>query len=340
MAQNRTSQPAGVQAGPSDEFQELTAPYQHELLLHCYRFLGSLEDAEDALQETLLRAWRRLDTLQTQASLRAWLYKIATNVALDMIDYRKARAMVVPASAPADPQASLPAPVLEPVWLEPLPEEYLEDLSPTPEARYESRESISLAFLTLMQNLPGRQRAVLILCDALGWRAQEAAGVLELSPAAVNSALQRARATLKKVRPGLALDENRLRSDEPNAALLDRYTRAWEMADTASLTALLREDVVLSMPPLPAWYRGRDAILAFLANHLFAGQAQGRFRMMATRANGAPAFAVYQRDEQGIYRPAVLQVLDVAKDQIARMDDFIVFDERLFARFNLPKFFP
>ena len=318
-------------ANPSDEFQSLTAPYQRELMVHCYRFLGSLEDAEDALQETLLRAWRRLDTLQERSALRAWLYKIATHVALDMIDRRKSRALTVPASLPADPQAALPAPVWEPVWLEPLPEEYLEDLAPTPEARYETRESVSLAFLALLQTLPGRQRAALILCDVLDWRAQEVAGLLELSPAAVNSALQRARATLRKVQFGPGASHG----EEPPAGVLERYARAWEAADTAGLAALLREDVTLSMPPLPVWYQGRAAVLAFLAKHLFGGQA-GRFRLAATRANGAPAFAVYQADAQGAYRPAVLQALTLHGGQVARMDDFIVFDERLFQRFHLP----
>jgi RNA polymerase sigma-70 factor, ECF subfamily len=329
---DQTQPTRSVEAGFSADFQALTAPFQHELLVHCYRMVGTLEDAEDALQETLLRAWRKLDTLQAPGALRAWLYKIATHVTLDGIAYRKARGLIAPATPPADPHALLPAPLLEPVWLQPLPEE-LQDFSPTPEAQYDAHESISLAFLTLLQNLPGRQRAVLILCDALGWSAQEVAGLLDLSPAAVNSALQRARATLKRVRPQLGLDQNRLRSDEPGSDLLERYARAWETADTAGLAALLREDVILSMPPLPAWFQGRESVLAFLASHLFAGG--GRFRLLPTRANGAPAFAVYQRDEQGIYRPAVLQVLDIAGGQIARMDDFIVFDERLFSRFGL-----
>lgn len=330
---------SSLPGGVSEQFQKLTEPYQRELLVHCYRFLGSLEDAEDALQEAMLRAWRRLDTLQMQASLRAWLYKIATNVSLDMIDHRKARSLPILTSPPADPSAPLPAPLLEPVWLEPIPEEYLDPANLSPEARYEARESISLAFLTLLQTLPGRQRAALILCDVLGWKAQEAADLLELSPAAVNSALQRARASLKKQQPALAPEKTRLADDAQTADLLARYTRAWETADAASLADLLREDVVLTMPPLPAWYRGRAAILAFLAGHLFAGQAGpplARFRLIATRANGGPAFAVYQRDEQGVYRPAVLQVLTLGEGGIARMDDFLVVDDRLFKRFHLP----
>jgi RNA polymerase sigma-70 factor (ECF subfamily) len=322
----------------SDEFQHLTDPYQHELLVHSYRFLGSLDDAEDALQETLLRAWRKWDTLKSPGALRAWLYKIATHVSLDMLDHRKARSMPVLGSPPADPRDPLPAPVNEPIWFEPLPEEYLDWQNINPEAKYETRESISLAFLTVLQTLPVRQRVALILMDVLGWRAQEVADLLDVSAAAVNSALQRARATLKDHQ----LDGgfyHRVSPENPQAAaLLTRYVQAWENADSAGLVYLLREDAVLSMPPLPAWYRGRQAIKTFLDTHLFTGEALGRFRLVPTQANGSPAFAAYQRDENGIYRPGGLQVLQLAGSQIAQVDDFLAFDERLFQRFRLPVF--
>ena len=316
----------------STEFQHLVEPHQRELLVHCYRFLGSLEDAEDALQETLLRAWRRMDTLKEQASLRAWLYRIATNVCLDLIDSRKTRALVWPNSRPANPADALPGPVLEPVWLEPLPDEYLDFEHPGPEAQYDLRESVSLAFLALLQQLPGRQRAVLILRDVLGWKAQEVADLLSITPAAVNSALQRARAAFKQHPPVHTSTQSV--GDPLTARLLTRYVQAWETSDSISLLDLLREDAVLSMPPLPAWYLGRQAVVDFLARHLF--QVPGSFRLLAAQANGCPAFGVYQFSDSGDYRPSTLQVIALNQGQIARVDCFLVMDTLLFKRFGLP----
>jgi RNA polymerase sigma-70 factor, ECF subfamily len=320
----------------SNEFQDRIDPYRRELLVHCYRFLGSLEDAEDALQETWLRAWRHLDTLKEQTALRSWLYKISTRVCLDLLDVRKARTALAYKKVPSDPRAPLPAPILEPVWLEPLPEEYLDGQTSSPEARYEIHESVALAFLVVLQQLPGRQRAVLILCDVLGWKAREAAAALGLSIAAVNSALQRARTTLKEQPAYAPLSMPVQPQDTQVAALLDRYVQVWETANSAELVHLLREDSVLTMPPLPAWYRGRSAIQEFLNTHLFAGSEVGRYRLVKTRANGSPALAVYQRDPAGVYRPAVLQVLTLHEDRIARVDCFLVSEERLFSRFQLP----
>ena len=313
------------------DFEALTNPYRRELTVHCYRILGSFEDAEDALQEALVRAWRQLSSLQSPAALRAWLYKIATNVSLNMLAARQARSLP-PARLPAaDPRAPLPAPSPEALWLEPLPDEYLAGFSPGPEARLETKESVSLAFLTVLQRLPGRQRAVLILRDVLGWQAQEVAELLDASVPAVNSALQRARATLKKhPRPAAGVDQQ-------DAALLAEFVQAWEMSDAARLTALLREDAVFSMPPLPAWYHGRSAIQAFLTAQIFiAGQAGRQFRLVATRANGCPAFASYQRDAAGRYRPGALIVLTLAGAQIVQIDDFLASDNQLFFRFHLP----
>ena len=247
-------------ADPRD-FEALTGPYRRELTVHCYRILGSFEDAEDALQEALVRAWRQLSTLQSRAALRAWLYRIATNVALNMLAARQARGMP-PALVPAaDPRAPLPAPRPEALWLDPLPDEYLEGFLPGPEARLEAKESVTLAFLTVLQRLPARQRAVLILRDVLGWSALEVAEILETSVPAVNSALQRARATLKQ-QPDPAGGAAGLA--DPNPALLAEFVSAWEMADASRLTALLRADAVFSMPPLAAWFRGPEAIHAFL----------------------------------------------------------------------------
>ena len=231
-------------------FEALTNPYRRELTVHCYRILGSFEDAEDALQEALVRAWRQLSSLKSPAALRAWLYRIATNVALNMLAARKARAMPPATHAAADPHAPLPAPSPDPLWLEPLPDEYLAGFSPGPEARLEAKESVTLAFLTLLQRLPGRQRAVLILRDVLGWSALEVAELLDTSVPAVNSALQRARATLR--RPEVQAGDAATATGEPTADVLAQFVQAWEMADSARLTALLREDAILTMPPLPA----------------------------------------------------------------------------------------
>jgi RNA polymerase sigma-70 factor (ECF subfamily) len=325
-----------VAAGGQDEFEQLTNPYRRELTVHCYRILGSFEDAEDALQEALLRAWRQLDSLKSQAALRAWLYKIATHVALNMLAARKVRSMPPARHAAADPNAPLPAPSLDPIWLDPLPDEYLEGFSPGPEARIEIKQSVSLAFLTVLQQLPGRQRAVLILRDVLGWKAQEVAELLDASVPAVNSALQRARATLRRqpAQAGYALTSG---PGEQTAALLAEFVQAWEMGDARRLTALLREDAIFTMPPLPAWFRGRAAIQEFLDRHVFsAGQAGHQFRVIATRANGCPAFASYQLEEAGTYRPGALILLTITGAWIAQIDDFLPVDQRLFSRFNLP----
>jgi RNA polymerase sigma-70 factor (ECF subfamily) len=298
--------------------------------------LGSLEDAEDILQETLLRAWRRLDSFEGRGPLRAWLYKIATNASLDALERRRARALPVATYPSADPRAALPPPVTESVWLEPLPDGLVDERPDVnPEARYEAHESVSLAFLATLQNLPGRQRAVLILRDVLGWNASQVAQALEMTVVAVNSALQRARSRLKQS----GADVSRYaaaRDDEGTVSLLARYVAAWEAADSNALIALLREDAVLTMPPLPAWYRGRADIQSFLDTHLFTGQARRPLRLTATRANGSPAFAVYQADEMGVYRPAGLQVLTIQDGQISEINDFLCFDDRLFSRFGLP----
>jgi RNA polymerase sigma-70 factor, ECF subfamily len=320
-----------------DDFQRLTGPYQRELLVHCYRFLGSMEDAEDALQETLLRAWRRLDSLKEPAALRAWLYQIATHVSLDLIDRQKVRALPTDLYPPANPQDPLAAPVVDPVWLGPLPEEYLDDKSADPAARYELRESVSLAFLAVLQQLPGRQRAVLILRDVLGWSAKEVAETLSLSSAAVNSALQRARAAMGKYRQEHDLLASQKLAQGQFAALLSKYQQAWETADLDGLVALLRDDVIYNMPPLPTWYQGRVFVQSFLREYLFGGQAHGRYRLVPCQSNGSPAFAVYQRDDSGDYKLASLQILTLRQERIARIDTFLNLDRQILDKFNLPK---
>lgn len=324
-----------ARAGDQAAFARLIEPYRRELLVHCYRMLGSFEDAEDTVQETCLRAWRRLDSFAGRASFRAWCYKIATHAALDVLDRRRVRTLPTSMHPPADPRDPLPPPVPEPHWLEPLPDAFLPAESANPEALYDVRESVAFAFLAALQHLPGRQRAVLILRDVLAWHADEVADLLEMSVPAVNSALQRARATMRAL-PGMdGADMSTSTSDSHMATLLTQYVQAWEAADVQRLATLLHDDAVLTMPPVPAWYAGRDAILAFLRGHLFTGAATGRFCLVPTRANGCPAFAVYERGADGISRPAALQVLTLADNRIAAIHDFLALDDRLFARFAL-----
>lgn len=330
-----------LRAGDEAAFQRLTDKYRRELLVHCYRMLGSLDDAEDMLQETLLRAWRGLESFQGRSPVRSWLYKIATNVCLDFIASRKRRVLPNVALAAANPGDPLPGPSEELVWLEPVPDALI-DLRPSanPEAYYDARESVELAFLATLQTLPGRQRAVLILRDVLGWTASEVAELLGSSAASVNSALQRARIAMKAYRKDRKRAETTRADSEATTSLLARYVDAWQAADTKKLVALLRDDVVFTMPPLPLWYRGREAIAWFLDTQLFAGDGHGRFRVEATRANASPAFALYQRDAAGVYRFGGLHVLQIEDGQIATIDDFLGPADKLSRRFELPLALP
>ena len=327
----KTSERATTPSEAQVDFGSLTEGYRRELLVHCYRILGSLEDAEDALQETLIKAWRQFDTLRSQAALRAWLYKIATNLSLNMLASRRVRAMPTTITEAADPRAPLQAPILESVWLDPLPDEYIAGVIASPEAQYDTKESVTLAFLAALQLLPGRQRAILILRDVLGWNIEEIGGILDQSVPAVNSALQRARATLKKHYD--KREQEVVRVDEREASVLARFVRAWETSDSASLVALLREDAILTMPPLPGWYRGRDSIREFLDLRLFANK---QYRVILTRANGCHALASYQREVGGPYRPGAILLLTFEQGQIVQLDDFLALDDQLFIRFNLP----
>ncbi len=303
----------------AEAFGALTDPYRRALLVHCYRMLGSVDDAEDAVQETLIRAWNGRATFRAAISLRAWLYRIATNACLDAIERRRR-------GGPT-----------ERLGVGPFPDALLEATEPGPETRYDAHETISLAFLTTLQVLPPRQRAVLILRDVLSWRAAEVAELLELSVPAVNSALHRARTTVSSQygQPGVQRDRRpaaagRLRT------LLERYVRAWEAADVSGLVALLRDDAVVSMPPGVTVF-GRDAIGAFLAGSVFAGGT--RVRLLAINANGNPAYAIYSGPTEaarlGGY--AVL-VLDTDGDSIARMTVFA--QASLIGRFGLPAEIP
>jgi RNA polymerase sigma-70 factor (ECF subfamily) len=305
-----------------ETFDALVHPHRRELLVHCYRMLGSIDDAEDAVQEALTRAWFGRDTYIRSISLRAWLYKIATNASLNAIE-RRTRSRRAGLSVVPVPDAVLGGVT---AW------------DPGPEARYAARESISLAFLTVLQLLPPRQRAILLLRDVLSWHADEVADLLDLSVPAVNSALQRARATVRtRFAPA---GEGAVEVASPLApqlrSLLDRYVRAWEAADIAGLVRLLRDEAVLAMPPMPSVVGGK-AIGAFLADRIFAGRA-GR-QLIETEANGQPAFVAYSQPAGGGPFAAVsLLVLTVEGDRVARLDAYA--NPAIIARFGLPSALP
>jgi RNA polymerase sigma-70 factor (ECF subfamily) len=327
---------AQARQGDRDAFAAATARYRRELQVHCYRMLGSLDDAEDTVQETFLRAWRRRDSFRQRSTLRAWLYGIATNACLDALDRQKLQRRLLPqAVEPAwDPHAA-PPPASEIDWLDPYPDRLLDAVAgeqPSLDETIIAGETIELAFMVAIQLLPPRQRAVLILRDVLDWSARETAGTLGLTLIAANSALQRARETLKRHLPERRLDSA---GGTPAAAaervLLERYVEAWHRADVDSLVALLREDAKLAMPPTPAWYDGRESVRAFLVNHPL-GSGSPRHVHVPTRANRQPAFAVFLVDEQGT-RPVGVEVLRIENGAIAEIQIFR--DPRLVERFGV-----
>jgi len=323
-----------ARAGDQGAFEQLVDPYQREILVHCYRILGSFEDAEDMLQETLVRVWKHLNSFEGRSSLRAWLYKIATNTCLDALDSRRVRGLPRELYGRGDPKQPLPPPSPETIWVEPFPDELI-DGQPSiyPEAVYEVRESITLAFIAALQKLPGRQRAALLLHDVMGWTSNETAEVLDLTTIAVNSALQRARETMKQS-PQQKAASSRLNEDL--FALLKRYVAAWETADSAALIATLREDVALTMPPLPVWFGGHEDVRTFLDGFLFHGPMPFKVTLREVRANGSPAFAVYQMDSGGVYRAAALHILTIEDGEISEINDFLTFDGQLFVKLGLP----
>ena len=323
-----------ARAGDQQAFEQLVEPHRRELLVHCYRILGSFEDAEDMLQETLVRVWKRLDSFEGRSSLRAWLYKIATNACLDALDSRRVRGLPRELYAQGHPKDPLPPPAQEVIWIEPFPDA-LVDPQPNiyPEARYEVLESITLAFMAALQKLPGRQRAALLLCDVLGWSSGEAAEILDMTTAAVNSALQRARETMKQP---VTRKSTSARLNEQLSALLSRYVAAWEAADSSALVAILREDVALTMPPLPVWFGGVTDVKMFLDGYLFKDPEKMRLKLVPVQLNGSPSFAVYQLDESGIYRAAALNILTIENGEIAEINDYLSFDGQLFSKLGLP----
>jgi len=327
------------------EFSALTEPHRRELQVHCYRMLGALQDAEDLVQETLLRAWQRRETYAGRASVRVWLYKIATNLCLDTLERRKRRTLPIARQKAATLDEPIPPAFNEPIWLEPFPDTLLVADELTPEAHFSRRESISLAFLVLLQQLPPRQRAVLILRDVLDWPASEVADLLALTVPAVKSLLFRARQTLAPQTNGITVDDgldwaSTAPPDAATRALLNRYTTAWEKADIDALVTLLKEDATFSMPPIPAWYCGRDTIGGLVAKTVFSGQAQGRWRLQPTHANGQFAFGVYRVGEtggvsDGVYHAYGIQVIKLERSQIADITTFRV--PALLPKFNLPQ---
>lgn len=329
---------ARARAGDDQAFAELVEPYMRELQVHCYRILGSTHDAEDALQEALLSAWRGLRGFAEQATLRVWLYRIATNRCLDALRAVRRRSPVEPARLDVEPPE--PTQHGEVLWLEPYPDVLLEgmiDEAPGPEARYEAREAISLAFVTALQLLPPRQRAVLILRDVLGFRASEVAGILGTTQDSVKSALKRARATLRsQLADRDAHDPPPAPDSTAERAIVERLAKTWEAGDLDGIVRLLTGDVRLAMPPLPLEYHGREQAARFLRTvSLRAGRT---FRLVPTRANGQPAFGFYvlgPHDEVG--RASGLLVLTLSGQQISAITHF---DNSVLPRFGLPRMLP
>ncbi|MDR8413690.1 sigma-70 family RNA polymerase sigma factor [Nonomuraea sp. 3-1Str] len=315
----------------TDEFTRLTDPFRQELLVHCYRMLGSIHDAEDLVQETYLRAWRAYGNFEGRCSLRFWLYRIATSVCLTALEHRSRRLLpsgLGAASDDPDRPVLLAPPGTD--WMQPLPGPADDPATTDPAAIVALRGSVRLALIAALQHLPAKQRVVLILRDVLAWRAVEVADLLETTPAAVNSALQRARAHLERVAPA---EEELAEPDEPgHRALLDQYMTAFENADIAALLRLLREDIALEMPPYRTWFAGREAVGRFIAAHVFAGP--GVARMVAITANGRPALAAYLRGDDGVHHAHAVQVLTVTGTGISRIVSFN--DPGLFAAFELP----
>jgi len=328
---------ARARGGDDEAFRALTDPYRRELQVHCYRILGSLQDAEDAVQETLLSAWRGLAGFEERASLRAWLYRIATNRCLNALRDSGRRSLMATAGGPVDPPE--PTRRAEPIWLQPFPDELLEglpDRAAGPDARYETKEAVGLAFVSGLQRMPPQQRAVLVLRDVLGYRAGEVAEMLETSEASVNSALQRARAALE------AAPERPAGGTVPNSPaqrrLLDRFAEAFEVGDVDTVLALLSEDAWIRMPPEPLEYNGRPAIGEFLRTRPLWRQGE-RVRLIPTRANCQPAFAYYMPDSQAdIWRIGGIFVLTVEDEEIVEITRFG--EGGWLAWFGLPRVLP
>jgi len=321
---------AAARRGDEDAFSALVEPHRRELHAHCYRMLASLHDAEDALQETLLRAWRGLAGFDGSRPLRPWLYRIATNACLDAIAKRPARTLRLDDSAPSRPEDGPGKPLVESVWIEPYPDQHLglEDGYAAPEARYELREGVELAFVAALQHLPARQRAVLILREVLGFSAREVALSLDTTAASVNSALQRARKTVDEALPERSQQQT-LRSlgDQRLRLIVQRYVEAWESRDVERLVTVLAEDVTFSMPPFPHWWSGRDSVIEFIVS-----TGRPPLRSVLTRGAGQPAVAWYMR-RRDVWRPTSIEVLAFEGERVREITAFA--SPELFSRFGL-----
>lgn len=322
---------AAARAGDRAGFGALVAPHCSALTAHCYRLTGSLADAEDAVQDALVRAWRGLPGFEGRSSVRTWLLRIATHACLSALESRQARALPSDLGAAADPAAPPPGPLLDPVWLDPCPEPLWTSDVQGPDARYASRESVTVAFVAALQLLPPLQRAVLLLRDVLGFSAEEAADLLDTSAAAANSALQRARATLEARRDRIEDGRALAPDDEQARELLRRYVAAWESGDAAALAALLREDAVLTMPPVPAWYAGRDAVASFLGA---MWPKMGASRLRPVAVSGGLGVAAWGRAPGEVgWKPRAIHALTAGTGGLLRLDVFL--DPAVFGRFSL-----
>ncbi|GAA4563981.1 sigma-70 family RNA polymerase sigma factor [Planotetraspora kaengkrachanensis] len=324
-----------AQAGDGDAFRELTEPHRRELQVHCYRMLGSFHDAEDVLQDVLLAAWQGFGGFQGRASIRTWLYRIATNRCLNArrsASRRPAREWDVPGVEPPEPTR-----LGQVVWLEPIPDAFLADAIHVPlgpEARFEQSESVSLAFVTALQVLPPRQVAVLVLRDVLGFHAAEVAGMLDSSVESVNSALKRARAGLRRRLQAPDREPPPASGSPAEDAVVARFVSAYESADLGALVSMLTDDVFVSMPPMPLEYEGRDVVARFCTGIFGANR---RFDLVPTRANGQPAFGAYLRTPTGIRHGTGLFVLTLSGDRISAMTRF---DNDVLPWFGLPRSLP
>ncbi|MEV6067371.1 sigma-70 family RNA polymerase sigma factor [Nocardia sp. NPDC052001] len=319
----------------SAEFATRTAPFRPELLAHCYRMLGSIHEAEDLVQETMLRAWRAADRFdERRASLRTWLYRIATNACLTALEQRDRRALPSGLAGPSPVLDTSPPRHPEVPWLEPIPDGLLGNSADDPATVVAARSGVRLAFIAALQFLPARQRAVLILRDVLAWSAAEVAELLDTSPAAVNSALQRAHAHLEEVAPMLDQMSESLSPDE--RATVDRYMHAFGNADMRALAELLRDDAVMEMPPALVWFAGRTHVVDFFTAKTCADPS--RWRLVRTAANTQPAVACYLRGADGVHHAHAIHVLTVSDSAIERITVFL--DPRLFPRFGLPPALP
>ena len=316
---------AAARDGDERAFAELIESYRRELHAHCYRMLGSVHDAEDALQEAMLRAWRGLGRFEGRSSLRSWLYTIATNTCLNAIARRPKRVLPIDYGPVTDPHVGPGEPVVESVWIEPYPDEVLglEDGYAAPDATYERRESVELAFVAALQHLPANQRAVLILREVLGFSAKEVAETVDTSVASVNSALQRARASVQDRVPERSQQATlRELGDDGVRKLVTRYVDAWERDDVETFAAMLTEDATFAMPPLASWYQGRDGIAIWAADYPMSGP--WRWRSLPARANGQLALGFYAwNDQEGAHRPFALNVLTLRGDRVSDVTAFI-----------------